>query len=802
MEGLAKMIPEQLRDAGFVLLKGQSKIPYEKGWQSNFKTYEHADAHLQLGLNYGVVCEQDDIRVLDTDNPELTEYALESLPKTFSVKTGGGGVHFYYKIKHMTSKVILQKGDIHYGEIQGPKTQVVGPHSIHPNGNKYKILRDLPITEITLEDIKFSLKDFYDIKENKVYEKEKETFDLMSVVDTSGLTKNGNELQGSHPVHGSTGGMNFTVNASKGLWHCFRHNTGGDAWYWLAVKEGVLDCGDCTHGMLRGDKFIEVKKKAIQQGLIKDDYKNKLTQNIIEAFGDMTIPNKVSEFLKVQPIHYDEAKNWWIWQHQKCTWKMLDETNLLVSVKKVSGFYQYQSKWKNEFLELLKQQSREQQPKQIPVEWIQFGTHFHNIETGEKTQATHEYFTINSVPHEVAITENTPIIDKIFTEWVGEEYVLLLKQVIAYCTYRAFPIQRIFWLVGEGSNGKSKYQDFLTNFIGIENVSTSDASSLFDPKNRFETTKLYKKLACTIGETEYKELTRTSTYKKLTGGDRISYEWKGKTAIDDYNYAKIIANANELPITQDNSKGFHRRNLIIQFPNEFTEKTDPLKQITKEEYENFARQTLTILKILLNDKTFYNEGSIEDRAKKWNDLSNPFKKFLTEETQTSEEFIYRFEFEERFLSWLKTNGYSTSKWGKVLIKKEMEKTGHDLIRETSPSEGSINKRYFYDAIKWKTSFKEDKAQKALKAQPLGTNSYIEKLGQSSGALGAFRAVPSIKDDFFYWLKGSSGNEGVEIELIIKEFFNGDREKGDKLIEQWKTEGLLFESKPGSIKVLE
>lgn len=87
------------------------------------------------------------------------------------------------------------------------------------------------------------------------------------LVDLSKLKERGNnEYQGSHPLHGSTTGNNFSVNVKKNVWHCFRCNSGGGGLTWIAVKHGVIECNEAHKEVLRGLKFIETVKFAKKEG--------------------------------------------------------------------------------------------------------------------------------------------------------------------------------------------------------------------------------------------------------------------------------------------------------------------------------------------------------------------------------------------------------------------------------------------------------------------------------------------------------------------------------------------------------
>jgi len=70
------------------------------------------------------------------------------------------------------------------------------------------------------------------------------------------------------------------------------------------------------------------------------------------------------------------------------------------------------------------------------------------------------------------------------------------------------------------------------------------------------------------------------------------------------NYAKILIATNNLPTTTDKTIGFYRRWLIIDFPNQFSEKKDILADIPNEEYNSLALKCVGILKDLLMKRAF------------------------------------------------------------------------------------------------------------------------------------------------------------------------------------------------------
>lgn len=411
------------------------------------------------------------------------------------------------------------------------------------------------------------------------------------------------------------------------------------------------------------------------------------------------------QILSIQPLYYDKARLWWAWHKEKFKWEVVDDTDILIQVDSLAVINTIQTKERVEILESLKQESRKVIPKPIKSTWIQFQDTIVDIKSGEEFKATPKYFATNPLPyplHKERYIE-TPILDKVFQEWVGEDYVKTLYQIISYCMIPSYPLHRIFCFIGGGMNGKSCFLTLLRKFIGEDNVCSTELDTLLT--SRFEVTRLHKKLVCQMGETNFSEIHKTSMLKKLSGGDLIGFEYKRKDPFQETNYAKIMIATNNLPTTTDKTIGFYRRWMIIDFPNQFSEKKDILEEIPEEEYEMLAVKCLGILYDLLKEKEFHKEGSIEDRMKKYEDHSDPLEKFLKEYTQEDiESYTWKHEFEKKLNEWCLENKFRTM--SEVVIGKKMKEKGikQDQRQATWLSQG-IQKRYrVWLGIKWKEDF--------------------------------------------------------------------------------------------------
>lgn len=275
-------IPNQLKPMRFLRVAFKSKRPFEDKWQKNPYTYEEIQNYFPRE-NYGIICGKD-IRALDDDTPKqgLIKLYNDNFPETMQVR---GHVYFKFNNAHenkiiFESKEILfpnSKGDMtpHMGELQGEGTMVVGPGSMHPLGEKYEIKKDLPIVTISYDKFKEVFKDYIKEDEPKIIRNHKPSnwtgdnitnIPIGNIISFEGMRYVGRDcLQGKHPKHGSTNGMNFRVDTKNNTWICFRCNRGKDSSVGcggpselIAVMEGIIECDTAGKSCFTADKAREV----------------------------------------------------------------------------------------------------------------------------------------------------------------------------------------------------------------------------------------------------------------------------------------------------------------------------------------------------------------------------------------------------------------------------------------------------------------------------------------------------------------------------------------------------------------
>ncbi len=381
-----------------------------------------------------------------------------------------------------------------------------------------------------------------------------------------------------------------------------------------------------------------------------------------------SVRGQIESFWKKQPFFYDESKLFWLWDLKNKKYILSDEINFLNLIQKKLGVETINNKSKGELISGFQQIGRLHKPKPNKKEWVQFKDKIYNIQTGESFEASPDYFITNPIPYDIGESEETPTIDKLFIEWVGEKYKPNLYEFISYSISCNQFMQRIFAFCGGGSNGKGTFMKLNEKFIGEENCVSSEIKALSE--RQFEPAVLYKKLLCIMGEVSYDDLKNTNILKKIAGEDRMNFEFKGKTPFTEENTATCVCLTNSLPTTPDKSLGFYRKWLIIDFPNQFKEINKKLiEEIPEKEFNNLAAKCLRILKELYKNPKFSNEGDFEDRVKRYEERSNPVLRFVEEycEETAGESLILR-DFTNS------CNNYLKSKHLRVLTANQISKT--------------------------------------------------------------------------------------------------------------------------------
>ncbi|MBS7647956.1 hypothetical protein KEJ24_09020 [Candidatus Bathyarchaeota archaeon] len=222
-----------------------------------------------------------------------------------------------------------------------------------------------------------------------------------------------------------------------------------------------------------------------------------------------------------------------------------------------------------------------------------------------------------------------------FLKWLeeilpDEEARRCIQEMFGYCLYRAYPLHYLFFLVGNGRNGKGTLMRTLISLLGRENCASVPLERL---PERFQTTNLIGKLANIVSEPKTTFVT-TEIIKMLTGEDLISAEFKGKQKLVQFtNYAKLIVVANRLPPVNDTSLAWWNRVIVIEFPvtippDKIVPNIEEQWLDSPEERSGIINWALEGLKRLLANRQFTRSMEMLDVVEQYKRWSQPAQYFL------------------------------------------------------------------------------------------------------------------------------------------------------------------------------
>lgn len=168
---------------------------------------------------------------------------------------------------------------------------------------------------------------------------------------------------------------------------------------------------------------------------------------------------------------------------------------------------------------------------------------------------------------------------------------LVISNIPGYITKQAL------FLYGPGNTGKSQFLSLLVRLIGQHNCASIDLKEL---EERFGTSCIWRKRLAGCPDMSAMKIGELKMFKKLTGGDEISFEHKGKDRFSDTYKGTLLFCANELPkFGGDKGSHVYDRMILVNCSNVIPEDKRDGKLLDKlySEREAIVYNAVTALKI-------------------------------------------------------------------------------------------------------------------------------------------------------------------------------------------------------------
>lgn len=615
----------QKEDFRFVLLNARDKRPFQQDWQ-NTHNYKFDDPTLSewfsKGNNYGVIGGFGNLLIIDFDDKDFENKITPQLPPTFTIMTGSGGKHQYYITDDPISFKILDQTKKTLADIQGKGKQVVGPGSIHPNGNQYTIINNRDISFLSLKHLKIILNDYLHSKDkyfpkyiDDTVNEIKHRVPLFSLMNNYGYDIT-SSLTMCRLGHSSKSGKCFSWNDQNGLWYCFHCAEGGDIFTlmmlhdkcdFITAKERLAEMAGLTKKKVEKKEILikePIKSEEEQKTDYDDSYddcdteKEMMTQKKVNFFEKTIIKSNHwtnKEYVKKIKRFFSDGGNTKLARFLTTKY-ILKKYNIITdfrtdNIKAYSPDYNYfkdigpemiksfltkefninnTKSNSSEILHLLRTETYimdEEIKAASPLHLLPFKNGILDLNTMQLLPHDPKYLFDFQIPINYNHLANCPKVDEFFSQVVEEQNKSILYDIFGLALYRVNYLEKFFVLTGNGANGKSRVLILLQKFIGEENQSSITLNQLTEDK--FAVARTYKKLVNVGADISGQPIKDTSMLKSASSTDRISGQFKFGQIFDFTPSATLIFSANTPPVFYDDSMGIYRRAELIHFPYTF-----------------------------------------------------------------------------------------------------------------------------------------------------------------------------------------------------------------------------------------
>ncbi len=194
-----------------------------------------------------------------------------------------------------------------------------------------------------------------------------------------------------------------------------------------------------------------------------------------------------------------------------------------------------------------------------------------DLVTGEVSPHDKKYYATHMLPidFDPAHVPDCPAWKRCLKQWNPAPAVVReLQKFFGYCLTRETRYERMLLLYGPGGDGKSTVMKILRAMVGEQNCSHIPMGRLED---QFYLSRLVDKLVNMSTEVEAKAM-QSMEMKAIVSGDAICASFKNQTPFDFEPFCKLVYSTNRLPKMLDNSDGFFRKIMIIEFSGQFVKK--------------------------------------------------------------------------------------------------------------------------------------------------------------------------------------------------------------------------------------
>lgn len=189
-----------------------------------------------------------------------------------------------------------------------------------------------------------------------------------------------------------------------------------------------------------------------------------------------------------------------------------------------------------------------------------------DLRSGAVTQLSSSVFRQSALQVSLLTQPMTqrPKIWQQFLDGVGFEGEIadFFEDLTLYLLTTSTAREEAYFLVGDGSNGKSTYIKWLTSVVGRHHVSSA---SLQDFQTNFGASSMVGKRLNLSTESSNRDFVESHKFKAIVTGDSVQVDRKNRDPITAAMKTKLVFALNDSPSISDTSFGMVRRMVIVRF---------------------------------------------------------------------------------------------------------------------------------------------------------------------------------------------------------------------------------------------
>jgi len=263
-----------------------------------------------------------------------------------------------------------------------------------------------------------------------------------------------------------------------------------------------------------------------------------------------------------------------------------------------------------------------------------------DVDTHEMHQFSEAHHLINRIEYAYNPKAACPKWEKFLCEVLPDKAVRDTMQEylgLMFVDRSVFKLEKMMVLIGTGSNGKSVVFETITSLVGMDNVTTYEVGDLVGGNNKsYNIANINGKILNYCSELNKKELVGAAA-KALISGEPTMCRQIFKEPFMATQIPLIIANANELPATNDHTNGYFRRLLLIPFDVEIkgAQQNVNLHTELKEELSGILNWVLEGRdRVAENGYKVSEPAAVQKKKEDYEQQSNSILMFLSEKMYT------------------------------------------------------------------------------------------------------------------------------------------------------------------------